>query len=263
MSILTEYEWRLLNEITYKIHAVGNSRSMRQQFLELLKMITPYTYSTFYLSSGDQCHGLTDPVTVNIPLYKLKEYDECSEIDYTRWIFLSGKNMAYRETDLFTKPERENSKFYNEFYAKHDIHFSIQLSLAFHDIFLGIVSLYRPRRDEDFTEKDVFILDQIKEHLALRLYKDWAASTSNPAGNGELLSEVQTKTEYSSLTRREMEILSLVVNGQSNEDIAEKLFISGHTVKKHLISIYKKLSVKNRMQLLKYRISPATVWQKR
>ncbi len=50
------------------------------------------------------------------------------------------------------------------------------------------------------------------------------------------------------LTQREIEILGLVTVGAKNEDIAEKLFISPHTVKTHLYNVFKKIDVKNRFQ---------------
>ncbi len=56
------------------------------------------------------------------------------------------------------------------------------------------------------------------------------------------------------LTSREFEILELVKNGLSNEEIAEKLYISIHTVKSHMENIFKKLQVKNRTAAL-YEIS--------
>ena len=50
------------------------------------------------------------------------------------------------------------------------------------------------------------------------------------------------------LTSREMEILALVSVGANNEEIADKLFISPHTVKTHLYHIFKKISVPSRLQ---------------
>lgn len=50
------------------------------------------------------------------------------------------------------------------------------------------------------------------------------------------------------LTTREKEILKMVAQGASNNDIAEKLFVREVTVKTHLNSIFKKLKVKNRTQ---------------
>ena len=43
------------------------------------------------------------------------------------------------------------------------------------------------------------------------------------------------------LTKRELEVIRLVIEGNSNTNIAEKLFVSKATVKKHLNNIYKKL----------------------
>lgn len=54
--------------------------------------------------------------------------------------------------------------------------------------------------------------------------------------------------EIEPLTTREKEILKMVSQGASNNDIAEKLFVREVTVKTHLNSIFKKLKVKNRTQ---------------
>ena len=50
------------------------------------------------------------------------------------------------------------------------------------------------------------------------------------------------------LTKREIEIIKLVAIGSRNNDIADILCLSPHTVKTHIYHIYKKLNVENRMQ---------------
>ena len=50
------------------------------------------------------------------------------------------------------------------------------------------------------------------------------------------------------LTEREKDVLALVAQGASNQDIATKLFIRDVTVKTHLNTIFKKLKVSNRTQ---------------
>ena len=54
--------------------------------------------------------------------------------------------------------------------------------------------------------------------------------------------------ETSVLSGRETEILGLITQGAMNTEIAQKLFISRHTVKSHLYNIYKKIKVTNRLE---------------
>jgi DNA-binding NarL/FixJ family response regulator len=52
----------------------------------------------------------------------------------------------------------------------------------------------------------------------------------------------------STLTKRETEILKLVAEGLTNEEIGKKIFISEKTVKTHLTNIFDKLKVNNRFK---------------
>ena len=50
------------------------------------------------------------------------------------------------------------------------------------------------------------------------------------------------------MTNREIEVLRKLATGMTNQQIADTLFISPETVKRHLSTIYRKLEVKNRHQ---------------
>lgn len=50
------------------------------------------------------------------------------------------------------------------------------------------------------------------------------------------------------LTKREIEVLSLVIEGMSSKDVADALYVSKRTVDFHLANIYDKLQVSNRVQ---------------
>jgi len=54
------------------------------------------------------------------------------------------------------------------------------------------------------------------------------------------------------LSRRELEVIELVIQGYKNRDIAGKLFISEKTVKNHLSAIFNKLGVSDRLELTLY-----------
>jgi DNA-binding NarL/FixJ family response regulator len=57
------------------------------------------------------------------------------------------------------------------------------------------------------------------------------------------------------LTKREDEIVRMVVESLPNSEIAKKLSVSAHTVKNHLFRIYEKLGVSNRVELTLYALS--------
>jgi len=56
------------------------------------------------------------------------------------------------------------------------------------------------------------------------------------------------RQKSSSLTAREEEVLLLIASGATNEEIAEQLYISTHTVKSHVYRIFQKIEVPNRLQ---------------
>ena len=62
------------------------------------------------------------------------------------------------------------------------------------------------------------------------------------------LSRANFKAQHSNLTEREYEVLKLVVDGKSNNDIAKCLTISEHTAKAHVCNIIQKLVVDDRTQ---------------
>ena len=50
------------------------------------------------------------------------------------------------------------------------------------------------------------------------------------------------------LTKREIEVLTLVIEGKASKEVADMLYVSKRTVDFHLANIYDKLQVTNRVQ---------------
>jgi DNA-binding NarL/FixJ family response regulator len=78
-----------------------------------------------------------------------------------------------------------------------------------------------------------------KPQLASRVLKSFRELTVEEE-------EGETKDLYSPLSSREVEILDYIARGNSNKEIAKSLKISDQTVKNHITSILKKLSVNDR-----------------
>ena len=60
--------------------------------------------------------------------------------------------------------------------------------------------------------------------------------------------EERTRRRLASLSERELEVLRLAAQGESNADIGKRLFISEGTVKNHMTHILRKLDVEDRTQ---------------
>ncbi|GAA2167506.1 response regulator transcription factor [Pedococcus bigeumensis] len=65
-----------------------------------------------------------------------------------------------------------------------------------------------------------------------------------PTVTGRLMDRVRTPA--TSLSAREAQVLTLVADGLSNEDIAQRLFVSQATIKSHLVHIFAKLDADSR-----------------
>ncbi|WP_316784041.1 response regulator transcription factor [Pedobacter frigiditerrae] len=94
---------------------------------------------------------------------------------------------------------------------------------------LGIwlaLKLAKPRIETRIIEKEVFInrVDEFKFNRAA--------------------------ADNLGLSDREIEVLQLMANGLSNQEIADKLFISLNTIKTHISRIFEKMDVKRRTQAI-------------
>lgn len=107
---------------------------------------------------------------------------------------------------------------------------------------------------------DGYLLKEIKAEKLYEAIKDILSggATMSPSIAKKtmqlLLKPILTTTEKNidlvQLTEREMEVLEHISNGLKNKIIADKLFISIATVKKHIENIFNKLQVHNRIEAI-------------
>lgn len=247
MRSLETNDWMVINNIVYQINSIEDSDTMRKNFLTQMALILDFDSADFYIASGLNSHTLTDPVFYN---YKPKvdenymaKYDS---IDYSRGLMFGGKSKVYRESDIISEQKRVETEYYKKYFEPNNWHHTLNMILAHKNQFVGVVCFFRLKGKEDFVYEDSFVLDMIKEHLAFRLYKD----LDNNLMESEKISISQCMEIYG-LTKREESVLYELMNGLSNNEIGSKLCITNNTIKKHILNIYRKLEIKNRVQLFK------------
>ncbi len=103
------------------------------------------------------------------------------------------------------------------------------------EVYIGIIALL-------FTSLGIW--------LGLKLIdkQNSNAPSQNSLDNYVINSE---KLKSHGISVRELEVLELMAKGLSNQEIANKLFVSLHTIKTHSANLYSKLSVKRRTQAIR------------
>jgi DNA-binding NarL/FixJ family response regulator len=101
----------------------------------------------------------------------------------------------------------------------------------------------------------------LKSSTAEQLIATVRAAVLDPTGEHtvvgmpqELLESTEEGSE-SVLTARELEIILLAARGLSNHQIAEKLYVSEATVKRHLANIYEKMGISSRTEAVRQALS--------
>jgi len=86
--------------------------------------------------------------------------------------------------------------------------------------------------------------------------KDWGAHDVAMAvrmvGLGmTVFNRASAEKPVNELSEREREVLDLIASGATNREIAERLFLSPHTIKEHTSTLYRKLKARNRAEAVR------------
>jgi len=103
-------------------------------------------------------------------------------------------------------------------------------------------------------EKTSTIIDHIQQLLEIGgapMSPSIARKALSLLSRSKLDEKESTKDDVSQrLSERECDVLKLVVEGKDYKAIAEKLFLSTHTIRKHIANIYDKLHVSSKAQVI-------------
>ena len=150
---------------------------------------------------------------------------------------------AIRLSDVISRPRLVNSRIYAEWFRPVGIAAELEVGLTRSRT--RTRNFVLDRSHGDFSLRDRAVLELVRPHLR-RIHETTelrrAAGASQP-------------DDLERLTAREAEILELVAAGLTNAAIAERLWVSPGTVKKHLENVYAKLGVANRAAAV-VRITP-------
>ncbi len=240
MKALDNNSFMILNNIIYKIHTNGDFSAMRREFLEQMKMVLEFDSGEFHLAQEKDSTALSSKIAYNCPTDVAKTYEE---LDYSQGILGTGRSMVYRESDIMPEDKRIETTYYQKVYKPNGWHYALQLILGRKGQFLGVVTFYRQKGKSDFEYGDIFLLELMKDHLSHRIYMEQHQKDPDKL-------TVDEATSTFGLTKRERQILELLLAHQDNQAICQQCVISNNTLKKHILNLYRKVQVNSRLQLL-------------
>ncbi len=242
MRSIQENEWAILNRIIFEIYSTEPAARMREDLLHQLKLLIDYDSAEFFMYDSES--AFKEPVFYNAPS------DTEKYIKYINMSDLGKYSLSDESGEVFCEDEYGMG----DFHSTADFEFLFRpyqrtraLTLVPHGSggVCGMINLYRGKPDRAFDDRDRFIMSMIAPHTASRL------CASDGAGRNDGKITVSRCVRMFGLTKREETVLRCLINGGESAEICEELGISCNTLKKHILNIYRKIGIKNRVQLFK------------
>ncbi len=232
MKCVETNKWAVLNRIIYYIYAIEDMTKMRRKFLEHMTRLISFDCAEFRLAERKDGKAAAEPVYFG----KGEREPGQEENQYLCRVIERGKSFVYRKTDAVAGGDGSfpgNGNFLCMVFCREGR-------------FLGTATFYRTAGRDDFRSEDVLLLNMLRDHMALRLERGFRELEMA----GDKLTITAAVEEYE-LTKREETILRLLLAGLDNDHICDELVISVNTLKKHVLNIYRKLGIRNRVQMFK------------
>lgn len=250
VEALSERDWRLAVDIIYQLNAVNNLKDFRKQLLKLTFSAISSDQIMFNLverSDDGIAYTSMDYIGEEPRYYDVFQKNIYNDENTLLGISTCKKTTAFRDTDMLPVDSLLSSKLYKEILLPHGFRYVMRSFFIQDGEMLGALAFFASQQRGDFSDRDIRFLKVLAPHIAQRLSSLLKNDSAQALGNS--IRTLQHAFKQFNLTPREVEVIELIQSNLSDDEIAEKLFMSPFTVKKHVSNIYRKLGVKNRMQL--------------
>jgi DNA-binding CsgD family transcriptional regulator len=249
MSFIRTKQWEKINEIVYSINEKTKLAQLREDFLRQLTTIIPYKCAIFDLGRVYNTRiQYFLPVSKNIGEEYLADYYRKFKWAEPSLFFFSRSNSnVFRESDFINEKNRFKDLFYLNWMCPQDIHFAMSTNISYEGVYFGSINLWRDQEASDFSDNEMEMLATLNEHLSLWFYRFYPNGVSKECCN-EGTDDFAMRYN---LTSRESTVAQMIGSGKDVAEIADALYISESTVNKHLYSIFRKLQINTRTELVR------------
>ncbi|MTI60795.1 MAG: helix-turn-helix transcriptional regulator [Firmicutes bacterium] len=250
MTILNVGDWRKINDFLLQTGQIYSLKNYPSIILDACKGLINYESANFFIHINPHHNSLDKPYVVNISDNTLIDY-----IKYYQFLDpMKEKTFNQPEPTKSTKimnyQEWQTTEYFSDFIQPNGFYYSCGIDLHYKEKLLATLSLFRDRHSPDFSAKELYFFHILKPHLGNQLYKlivIESKDSSRYTNYSQLIGQLADKF---GLSTREAEVVNLVIKGATNQEIADSLFISINTVKKHLYKIFNKTNSASRTELI-------------
>ena len=134
-----------------------------------------------------------------------------------------------------------NSIYFKDFLLPRDYRYVVDIVFGYEGKVAAIIKLFRSESQGPFLESDLSQLSQLQGFIEFVLSK---LVVKKRIDNKSAMED-----QYK-LTKRELDVVELLVTGATNKDISNELLIGLSTVKTHLQNVFSKVGVDTRGELI-------------
>lgn len=209
-----------------------SDEGFKRELLQTLSEHLGYHHLLFWEISNNE---LNAPIHFNIEVNILNDYLRT----YKHFDPLHPQNIETQPSiQLLHKNEvmcLQKQTHYKEVFLRENCYEDeMAMYLKVDDKPVAVIGFLRKMGEKLFNEKDILKLVYLKKNIE----------------NMYSLHHYSQPSIVLEMTEREQEVLKFVFKGLKNIEIAQQLFVSENTIKKHLQNLYRKFQVTNRTQLL-------------
>lgn len=249
--VLSNSEWQNLNQTIYRINTEEDQKSFLFHVMKHINLLCPYSCGVFDLvhttGSGLKIYESTGVNLLPEDTQNLNQYGLAHNSFLQGVCMIPGGNVSCGfSRDQFTETQQLN---FRSTVIPHDPSHTLTIVLYHDTDLLGFILLMRRDEEKPFSDSNICAMDTLRHHIALQLHK--ILRTTAPETKQEPAKDpLKNIADRFHLTPKENEVLALILQRRSDEEICKDLFITQATLKKHLSHIYHKTAVKSRVALL-------------
>jgi len=247
-STLFDYEWQYLIQMITRLNNCPTYAETCNTYLQQIRALIPYGSGIIFQAKRENGQiVLSNPISTE-NLNDKSDHDFFIKGQYPHWdkFLMLPYSSVFRQSDIIPPGKWESTRVYRDMWQQKGMYWGLLVSLVCKDVPLAVLCLQRTKDSDDFTPRDVFILNTLKDPLERKFISlPESNKLIGTAGADRIL---KTAASFN-LTKRETEIVGLICEGKSGDEMCKTLYITHATLSKHLSNIYSKTKVKNRTQL--------------